>query len=354
MQHRSWALPCSASVSSERACVRRRPRPLRFSWASETHIGSDRGADDLWPRSATHRSPGLLRPADRDVTDMGIDANFRAAKDILDGLDVPITHPRQSRHEVVGVGRIGFPADLGGRPLRLRERRVPVHRGLAGARHEIRGRPLRAPGRPLAGRGPGGGRRGREADLLRHALSPRRERRQRIRRVEPLRPPDGRRPRRTRRQEPGPGFRGPGRGHGSANVGTKNTAPVHDRRDRGQGRDLRREGRGPDVPALAQHRAREDGLPVVARGKPLSRGCSARPTSASTSSSPASGSAGRSTWPGRSPRPLRSSARRVGSSATPRQRPTARLDGSIAGNSRRTIPSHPDPCGPGAGSSSDR
>ncbi len=65
--------------------------PLRFAWLSDTHIGSDRGAGDLKASVADiNRQSGLsFVLVTGDVTDMGLYANFRAAKDILDGLDVP-------------------------------------------------------------------------------------------------------------------------------------------------------------------------------------------------------------------------------------------------------------------------
>ncbi len=65
--------------------------PLRFAWLSDTHVGSDRGGPDL-KASVTdiNRQTGLAFVlVSGDVTDMGLYANFRAAKDILDGLEVP-------------------------------------------------------------------------------------------------------------------------------------------------------------------------------------------------------------------------------------------------------------------------
>jgi len=65
--------------------------PLRFAWLSDTHIGSDRGADDL--RIAVgdiNSQPGLsFVIVSGDVTDMGSYENLRLAKEILDGLRVP-------------------------------------------------------------------------------------------------------------------------------------------------------------------------------------------------------------------------------------------------------------------------
>ncbi len=65
--------------------------PLRFAWLSDTHIGSDRGAGDLKASVADiNKQSGIAFVlVTGDVTDMGLYANFRAAKDILDGLDVP-------------------------------------------------------------------------------------------------------------------------------------------------------------------------------------------------------------------------------------------------------------------------
>ncbi|MCK7541227.1 MAG: metallophosphoesterase [Marinilabiliales bacterium] len=93
MQPRSWAWPCSVSVSSGRLGPPGAARaPLRFAWLSDTHIGSDRGAGRPQGLGRRHQrgSPGLsFVLVTGDVTDMGLYANFRAAKDILDGLDVP-------------------------------------------------------------------------------------------------------------------------------------------------------------------------------------------------------------------------------------------------------------------------
>ena len=65
--------------------------PLRFAWLSDTHIGSDRGAGDLKASVADiNKQTGIAFVlVTGDVTDMGLYTNFRAAKDILDGLDVP-------------------------------------------------------------------------------------------------------------------------------------------------------------------------------------------------------------------------------------------------------------------------
>ncbi|HOW85677.1 MAG TPA: PQQ-binding-like beta-propeller repeat protein [Candidatus Aminicenantes bacterium] len=65
--------------------------PLRFAWLSDTHVGSDRGADDLRASVADINTlPGLsFVLITGDVTEMGSYANLRLAKDILDGLRLP-------------------------------------------------------------------------------------------------------------------------------------------------------------------------------------------------------------------------------------------------------------------------
>jgi outer membrane protein assembly factor BamB len=65
--------------------------PLRFAWLSDTHIGSDRGAGDLRAAvSDINAQAGLsFVLVTGDITEMGSYANFRLAKDILDGLRVP-------------------------------------------------------------------------------------------------------------------------------------------------------------------------------------------------------------------------------------------------------------------------
>jgi outer membrane protein assembly factor BamB len=64
---------------------------LRFAWLSDTHVGSDRGADDLRVAVADiNATPGLqFALVTGDVTEMGSYTNLRLAKDILDGLRVP-------------------------------------------------------------------------------------------------------------------------------------------------------------------------------------------------------------------------------------------------------------------------
>lgn len=64
---------------------------LRFAWLSDTHVGSDRGADDLRISVGDINTiPGLsFVLVSGDVTEMGSFENLRLAKDILDGLRVP-------------------------------------------------------------------------------------------------------------------------------------------------------------------------------------------------------------------------------------------------------------------------
>jgi len=74
----------AAAVS---ACSR---GPLRFAWLSDTHVGSDRGADDLRAAVADiNATPGLeFTLVTGDVTEMGSFDELRLAKEILDGLRV--------------------------------------------------------------------------------------------------------------------------------------------------------------------------------------------------------------------------------------------------------------------------
>jgi outer membrane protein assembly factor BamB len=64
--------------------------PLRFAWLTDTHVGSDRGADDLRAAVADiNELPGLeFTLVTGDVTEMGSFDELRLAKDILDGLRV--------------------------------------------------------------------------------------------------------------------------------------------------------------------------------------------------------------------------------------------------------------------------
>ncbi len=65
--------------------------PLRFAWLSDTHVGSDRGADDLKASVADINTlKGLsFVVVTGDVTEMGSFDNLSLAKEILDKLDVP-------------------------------------------------------------------------------------------------------------------------------------------------------------------------------------------------------------------------------------------------------------------------
>lgn len=64
---------------------------LRFAWLTDTHVGADRGADDLRASVADINAiPGLsFVLVTGDVTEMGSYENLRLAKDILDGLRIP-------------------------------------------------------------------------------------------------------------------------------------------------------------------------------------------------------------------------------------------------------------------------
>src|SRR5512137_948128 len=65
--------------------------PLKFAWLSDTHVGSDRGADDVRASVADINSlPGLAFVlVTGDITEMGTYDNLSLAKEILDGLRVP-------------------------------------------------------------------------------------------------------------------------------------------------------------------------------------------------------------------------------------------------------------------------
>lgn len=65
--------------------------PLRFAWLSDTHVGSDRGADDLRAAVADINATKGLRFAlvTGDVTEMGSLEELSLAKNILDGLRLP-------------------------------------------------------------------------------------------------------------------------------------------------------------------------------------------------------------------------------------------------------------------------
>lgn len=65
--------------------------PLRFAWLSDTHVGSDRGADDL--RAVVvdiNRTKGLrFALVTGDITEMGSDLEMGLANNILGGLRIP-------------------------------------------------------------------------------------------------------------------------------------------------------------------------------------------------------------------------------------------------------------------------
>ena len=65
--------------------------PLKFAWLSDTHVGSDRGADDLRASVADINSLAGLAfvLVTGDITEMGTYGNLGLAKEILDGLAVP-------------------------------------------------------------------------------------------------------------------------------------------------------------------------------------------------------------------------------------------------------------------------
>ncbi len=86
--------------------------PLRFAWLSDTHVGSDRGADDLRASVSDINSQAGLSfvLVTGDITEMGSYANFRLAKDILDGLHLPY-HIIPGNHDTKwsGSGGSEFP-----------------------------------------------------------------------------------------------------------------------------------------------------------------------------------------------------------------------------------------------------
>jgi outer membrane protein assembly factor BamB/predicted phosphodiesterase len=65
--------------------------PFRFAWLSDTHVGSDRGADDLRAAVADiNATKGLSFVfVTGDITEMGSFEELRLAKSILDGLRLP-------------------------------------------------------------------------------------------------------------------------------------------------------------------------------------------------------------------------------------------------------------------------
>ena len=358
-------LICAAVLLPRRAAVPAGRAPLRFAWLSDLHVGSDRGAADLQASVADINTlPGLAFVlVTGDITDMGSYGNLRQAKDILDGLARPLSHhPRQSRHEVVGIGRLGFRAALGRRPFRFRERRLPLHRALPGAGPEDGRRELGAPGRPLA-RGPARGQeRGGQADHLRQPLSARPEHLQLVRR--PRQAED-----RSPRSPCSSGTAIRTRPWISRAFGGSWAGPTWARRTSASGYTIVEIGAkamtfaertaGKTLPTWHRIELEKGGLPVVAAGRSRRpapariRGPRPGPISASTPSIRRSGSAGASTPAGRSPPPPRSPARRS-FSATPRapSGPCASPTAASPGSSRRTIRSTRRPTSAAAGSSS--
>jgi outer membrane protein assembly factor BamB/predicted phosphodiesterase len=82
-----WAVTAGAAAaapSADRAA-------LRFAWLSDTHVGSDRGAADLWAsvEDINRQADLAFVLVTGDITEMGLYANLRKAKDILDGLRMP-------------------------------------------------------------------------------------------------------------------------------------------------------------------------------------------------------------------------------------------------------------------------
>lgn len=65
--------------------------PLRFAWLTDTHVGSERGAEDLRAAVADINSLRGLRfvLVTGDITEMGASGELGLAKNILDGLRLP-------------------------------------------------------------------------------------------------------------------------------------------------------------------------------------------------------------------------------------------------------------------------
>jgi outer membrane protein assembly factor BamB/predicted MPP superfamily phosphohydrolase len=93
-----WAAACllallglAAAAAAPPAAAAGRKDPLRFAWLSDTHVGSDRGADDLRASVADiNGQKGLAFVLlTGDITEIGSFDNLSLAKQILDGLKIP-------------------------------------------------------------------------------------------------------------------------------------------------------------------------------------------------------------------------------------------------------------------------
>ncbi|MCK7478212.1 MAG: PQQ-binding-like beta-propeller repeat protein [Candidatus Moduliflexus flocculans] len=320
------------------------------------------------PRSRTSTpQPGLAFVlVTGDVTDMGLYANFRAGQGHPRRARRPLPHhPRQPRHEVVGVGRLGFPAASGattGSPSTSGGFRFV---GLSqGPVLKFGRRPLGAPGRPLARRASwrSRARPGKPTFFVTHyPLDPSvanwyvvlDQAQDRARRSPSW-------PGTVTRTSPWTSRAWPGSWAGPTS-GTKDVGARLHRSSRSGAKAVTFSERtgGPDPAALAPHRAREgraadrhapEERRAVRRERPRRPG----PTSASTASTPRCRSAGGSTPAGRSPRPRPSSGETVvfGDASGADPGPARHGRQHRLGVSRRTIRSIRRPRSPADGSSS--
>ncbi len=85
-----------------------REQGFKFAWLSDTHVGSDFGADDLRAVVADINGQPDLAFAilSGDITEMGLIENFRRAKEILDDLGVPY-HILPGNHDTKWSGSGG-------------------------------------------------------------------------------------------------------------------------------------------------------------------------------------------------------------------------------------------------------